>query len=933
MSLTLPVSVIGFGQVYDAFFNAVAATLGTQGYGSLILIMAVIGLFCFCIQLSITRNPMVGLLWIVTYCAITSIILLPNCTVVIQDRVDNNVYTVSHVPYGLGVLTSVVTTLGVGTAELFDSVFHLPQDLQYSQSGMLMGAQMVKAATHFQVVGGNFRHNLQGFVKQCVLYDVLLGKYTLSALANTPNLWTFVCAQASPARAFVYNGQVVTCQTGAQKLSQDWKTALANSTDEYAARLFPSNQNAKAQLLSYIGSSYQTLAQLSTSAAQTMQQNMMINAIQNGNLSFAASTNSQTAMADIALAKAQQQKREGYGLLYRLGVYWLPLVYTQLQLVMIGSFLIIILFLLFPGGMRVLKNYLYSWIWLQMWIPTFTLLNFGITKAQMWQLSAMTQASAGGHALTLHTWSSLNQMNADLGAVAGFLVTLTPIIAGGFFKGFMSVFTTAANYIGGNVQSNAFSTATEAVTGNLSLGNTQFENHSAFNVNRNHSDTNATVSGGLLSYQLQNGGMATITPDGTSILQSHSAISNLPVTPQLAQSLQSSFTHMADKSQSVGIRDSLSAQAAYSTGLRDIVDVGQSANNTLADGTAYNESNNDQMSTAARTVHQMVARFAKDNHLSFAAAENYLVQSYGGFKGGISAGGPLLPQTQDDAPTLEKGNSKDIGMASAAKEAIAKSLGVNAGADRGITLSRNVQDTVNKSDLLNKALSYTHDHNFVEAVDTVVRDAKDESYREDSGQMNRMATNIASSFDTGNRYAHDAAANFDAAKSYREQASLVEQNSVAINTQASQAFVDYLMTQPSIQQMGGGLDQQGVMDMMQHDLPLAQEYARDFVKSEEAKLTQQYQSARGHENVVQDYIDAGKGLGGEPSIFHTYEQQNTGIQNEATALGVGNVTNTTQTHVQEQMQKIHAKAAYDEAKPAQQTLKKLVDKNMKANDV
>ena len=84
----------------------------------------------------------------------------------------------------------------------------------------------------------------------------------------------------------------------------------------------------------------------------------------------------------------------------------------------------------------------------------------------------------------------------------------------------MEVFTQASNYMGGSIQNFAFAGAGEAVTGNLSLGNTQFSNHSAQNTSNLHWDSNPRVTSGILNYQLADAGTNSVSASGEMILNS-----------------------------------------------------------------------------------------------------------------------------------------------------------------------------------------------------------------------------------------------------------------------------------------------------------------------------------------------------------------------------------------------------------------------------
>src|SRR5262245_9409376 len=143
MTLQLPVYVIGFIDVYREFFNAIAATVGSHDYGFLIKLMVLLGGVWTMLMASFKRDHTLNIRWVMSYCLITSVLLMPSVTVVLIDRVSNKAETIDHIPLGLGLLASTTTRIGTGFTELVESVFHTPDDLSYSNSGMLMGSKMI----------------------------------------------------------------------------------------------------------------------------------------------------------------------------------------------------------------------------------------------------------------------------------------------------------------------------------------------------------------------------------------------------------------------------------------------------------------------------------------------------------------------------------------------------------------------------------------------------------------------------------------------------------------------------------------------------------------------------------------------------------------------------------------------------------------------
>lgn len=887
--MTLPVYALGFGDTYAQFFNAIAATMSNKSYGELIKLAVLLGGCWTIVVSSMKRNLGLNLKWLVTYVVIMSAILTPKVTVQIIDTTNpGHGRAVSNVPLGLGVLASFTSRIGVGLAQLVDDTFHTPNELDYTQSGMLMGAKLVLASTQFQVTGGDFQKNLQGFMNQCVFYDLLLHKYSLQTLSDSPNIWQLVTSQASPARAFVFNGKITTCQQGAKLLSKDWKTAIDNSGNRYAHMMFPNNKNAKAQLLSLLPTTYQYLASLSDDASTLMQQNMMIQAVRDGLGEWSSKINATSALQSIAFAKAQQQKREAYSILYRMAIYWLPLMQVVLELLLYGMFIIVVFMAFFPIGISVIKNYIYAMVWVQLWSPLFAFVNFIFNLAAEKSVSAATLLPSGAHGLTLSTFSGVDQMLLDLGKTAGFMAMTVPFLSSGIFFGLMRAFTSISQLLGGSAQSMSFAAAGEAVTGNLSLGNTQIDNHSANNMNANHFDTNARLSSGMMSYQLSGGSVASITPGGGMILNTQGGISNIPVRINMAESMSSTLSKMADHSYSTGLREAHSASESYSAGLRQLYELGSSKSHSQSSGTTSSLSSSGTFSSASREVHQLVDRFAHENHISNAEASRRLGAVYA------------------DAHATASWNLKDQLGGKVWNWMSGTNVSVS-GTGGGKVEASHTTDKQH-SEAFNQAASFAKEHNFNQAVDHALRAVHENNFKTGSEASNREAHSMASHFEQGNRYTQDAVNSFDQSDSYRDQAGLVTSQSMSIDTQASQEFVDWMMTQSA---PGGRetMDAHTMEYIMTHEPQQREAYAQQFIQSRENSYIQKFEQQHSSDSIKTTFEKNNASISNQQTVNQSQQLNDSEISTMANTVNTGsvhdNVTKATDVVIQEA--KAHAR--------------------------
>jgi conjugal transfer mating pair stabilization protein TraG len=545
MSLDLTVISYGAGEILREFFNAVAATMGDDGYKSLIRLTILLAGTTFIIQSVLSRNFIIAVKGLAIYYIAFYLLFLPKVTVNIEDRINSGApYTVANVPLGLAVIASYSSKIGGALTEIVDQNFTMPDDTKYSKTGMVMASNLVTSASQFQVTDPEFAASLNSFTKQCIFYDLFLAKYRIRDLISTDNIWKFVKEKASPARSFLYEGKVVTCKEGVEFLDAKWETAINDAATAYGQNLFGKNSNrdAKIQLLSSLGTSYGFLLGLSKTGEEIMTQNLMANAIQNGVISMNATTNSPAALQSFAYTKAQIQQRLAHRTIGDMAAHWLPLMRNVFEAIMYGSFIFIFLLTMLPSGLAILRNYVYSLMWLQLWSPLYAIINLIVS---FYAKKHSLGIASGG--FTLSSLSGLAQLNSDMSGLAGYLSMSVPFIAAGLVKGMSGVFTQIAQYVGGVTQSAATASVSEAASGNISMGNTSIGTHSAFNTSANHFNTMGSIVNGGFSKQLESGSMASMMPDGSLVIDNRPGLSSLGTNIHISQSMRNSILHQADE--------------------------------------------------------------------------------------------------------------------------------------------------------------------------------------------------------------------------------------------------------------------------------------------------------------------------------------------------------------------------------------------------
>lgn len=810
MSQTLPVIVYGNGDLFREYFNAIVAAMGHGSHFSTLLhISILLAGFTVIFSFIVRRDLMEMVKWLGIFYIAIYILFLPQTSIVIIDRVNGDAnYAVDHVPLGLALVASYTSAIGDALTQNLESNFTMPDYQPYHRTGMVFASRLVEAASQFEIVDEKFDGNLKGFVHQCVFYDLLLNKYSINALMSAPNVWTLVSENASPARSFIYDGNVTTCKDGVRKLTENWKAAIDSAAQAYGKRIYPNaaKEKAKGLLMLDLPMSYQYLTKLADSASNIMQQNLMANAISRGIISMNAKLNTAASMESYAFARAQEQKRLTNKTLGDMAAHWLPLMKNAFEAIMYGSFIFIILLSVFPFGWMIFKNYVYTFLWIQIWAPLYAIINLIVSY-----YAQLHSVAATDGALSLNAMSGILQINSDISGLAGYLTLSVPFLSAGLVKGMASTFTQLSQYVGGVTQSAGGTAAQEAVTGNMSFGNTSLDNHSAFNTSANHFDTSGRMSAGSFTTQMAGGSSLTVTADGSGVLDMRNAMSNLGASINFAESLRSSYSQQADRAFTAAQNDSVGFSKASNAALRDVSEVSRHWGKSTASGEGWNFSTNAGTAKAISNIQRMTEDFATRHHISYGESANLLANAHvsGQASIGVGTGEKILP--------VSVGGSASGGMS--------RTAGHNSSTD--------------KSALFSEAQSYAKDNHYSENVDVVQRAVQDHSLRTNSEEGNRLVDNASASFDKAESFRRDRQSNLSQAESAREMASKVEEKADSINVNANQAFAEWLVNQPGTDGKGR-LGYRGA-ERLKQDTDGMMHYARQYAEQHQSTMTSHWQ--------------------------------------------------------------------------------------------
>lgn len=824
MAMTLSVYTIGGSDLIQDIFNSVAMAFNDPiSIGAITSLAILLGGLFTVLEFTKSKDIKILIKWMGMYLVITSLMLYPKATVVIEDRsgIDMKPRIIDHVPLSLAVFANLTSRIGIGITEVIETVFHLPEDMAYNKTGMLMGSRLVMASREFQITDPNFTQTLNEFMQQCVFFDLLLKKYTIQELVHADNPWEFIKNNTSQARAFPLEGEITVCRVGASQLDKKWHDIVNHAASVYGGQMMAANSHPAKALLSHLSEGYSFLTEVSVQGEAILKTNLLSNAISNAMTHYGANVNAPAALQAYEATKSELQARETMDQTGRQAAVWMQYFKNIIEAVIYASFIFIYFLSYFPFGTAIVKNYICGMFFIQFLAPMYAIINFAANSYAHLRSVMFIQADQTHSGLSIANIAGITQANADAMAVAGYL--MWPVTLGGaimIFRSLPSAVQSMGQLIGGVVQHSSNHTASEAIGGNISAGNASFGNHSSNNNNANHWDTNARYSAGSATLQTSTGSSLTITSSGSEVLNNQGGISNLGVSVHMAESMRSAASQQMQSSLSAMLNRSQSAGEQYGSAFRQMYDYSQQHSHFKSSGESFSDTKTTGLSQSSSDVAQYVDSFAKEHNVSHERAAQVLGQAYADAK---------------------------IGGGFIAKGEVGASL-------TGSSSGRSAFGS-----LYNDAYRISSDKHFSDVVDKANRESHETHFRDNTDEGNRLAHSISSSFDKGDSYRTEASSQLSQAQSYSQLASLSTENAASINSNYTQEFYEWMRNQPapSSQYGQGTWSKSAIDDMAIHNPAGLQSYADRFVHEKTGEAMHDFERknhlSHGENTVHQSY--------------------------------------------------------------------------------
>ncbi|MDP4540315.1 conjugal transfer protein TraG N-terminal domain-containing protein [Qipengyuania sp. DY56-A-20] len=664
---------VGGGEYIVNVLNAVAAWTGAGGYKSLIQVALVMGMVLAVIVVAFNQDWRAWLNWFLGATLIYMCLMVPRMDVHVTDRVNPSLApaTVANVPLGLALMASFTSQAGDYLTRSAELVFGLPDDLNYSKNGMIYGARLLESTRSLRISDPEFAANFDEHVRQCVFYDLLLGRYSIKELSESDDIWATI-APGSAARAQKFltrqaddsvTASIITCREAYTALSGQWASLIDEMTLVAGRQLYPRQTEAlaKAKLMADLPIAYQYLTGISRSASDIFRQVLTINAMNQAMHGFAGASG--TGSIDVfAQTRADIQTERTYSSIAHNAMKWVPILNVVLTVVFYALFPVLFpLFLMPRTGPIALRGYVTGFFYLAAWGPLFVILHMIL----MFKGAGDVAAAGGSTGLSLATFAGMSDVNSDIGILAGYLVASIPFLAGGVARGALAISGQATSYL--NPSQNAAEEASrEASTGNVSLGNSNIDNSTVFS--RQFAQGNLAPNFAYGAAQTRgfsdSGTQTTSFPDGEFAAVPNSSY---PFTPTLGQDFTGRLGTMASQSRTQSETYANLAQQSTSSALTRFSEIRNAYSQGQSSDTVSGVGTNDSIGTAFSEVDNASRTLQQQFGLSRRASDDITVSWF--LNGDASLGlkgerGPGTAQLGVRGGRNQTWTDSDIGIAS-----------------------------------------------------------------------------------------------------------------------------------------------------------------------------------------------------------------------------------------------------------------------------
>ena len=668
------------GQI-QGVLNAIVMLVGSGGvngdYLSIIRVAAMLGLFIAVTLGFVKARGEDAAQYLIMVAIFYSVLFVPRVSVTIEEVGGSGgaPVVVDNVPLGLAFFASTTSHIGYWLTDKTETFFSLPStELQLNKHGLMGGARALREAQAATIPDPVLQSDMVSFMRDCINPELLSNPPAIQSLMTSTNLFLSfsTLGLVNPGRMVTFlNAGNLNCQGGYIDVGSRLSPAVVGVMAEISAIISPASTQTAANAIfaSMFPAAESLIMTSSASAADAIKQRMMIN-MMNDTSSNLAQIMDDPAAAQAALgtAMASASANSGYRITAKLAAETLPIIRNAIELVIIGVFPIVLILIIIAGskGGVVLRSYVMTMLWVQLWAPIYAIVNYVGTLAHARSARA---SLAGIDGLTISNAAAFVNATISSEAMVGILTIAVPMIALALVKGGEVATAGIASSMTGGATSAATKAGESVAAGNVQMGNTSWGNGQYNNVSANKSNTDGQILSGAIQTRAPNGNVTDRMPDGTTVgtVPQHSgpfktntsATASSGLRLEAANKIESAFNHsVAAGNQAIAALNTMSGRGSDNRATNTVGDTGT---------TGYSSREGDNYSKNTSRGNTVSFDRGVKKNAATSATTNIGLRGGGGFDSSTSTTAPNsagnTPSNSNDPQTKSTSNSKLSGSA------------------------------------------------------------------------------------------------------------------------------------------------------------------------------------------------------------------------------------------------------------------------------
>ena len=511
--------VMGNGTTLASVMESVKLVISPIGGGSFKYLLLFMGVTGFCIlAIQAGFNPAANLFKMFSYILVVWVVTLTSTTlkanVDVMDHVTNQDTFVQDVPAIVAVPAALVSEVGHYLTVTMQTSFSTPDEFALTSGGYNIFNRITQDLDNFKLTNPELQRSMSAFTGDCVVPAIAQHRMSAADLLTSTNLWTTLSAASSDVVLTRYFYQQPTAAERASGVSaatgQPLGVSSENVSCSFAYNTITSELQAHARVLldasasawthSGVVTPYETMMNLWIEKTSTGQvagggsystpqglilQKSLANTMSGNFRDAAVSSGNSEVLLGLSIAQAEQSQKSGWITSAALFKNMMGYVYTTLQAFIFAIVPVMVVCLMIPGlGKKIFVNYGQILIWLTLWEPMLSIVNYLVT---LFALDGAKSALAASGAVTMANSWVVSEGANTMQIAASFLMTSVPLLCWGLVNGAMAFTDFISHGIGSSF---AMTAGAQAATGNVSLNSGQMNN---FNSNKFDTASKSTV--------------------------------------------------------------------------------------------------------------------------------------------------------------------------------------------------------------------------------------------------------------------------------------------------------------------------------------------------------------------------------------------------------------------------------------------------------